>query len=228
MRRMALVALATATLGTAAVAGESAKDSKSAAAKSETKPALTALALGASAPMADTKMKNVDGKEVTIAAMKGEKGTMVVFTCNPCPWVKRWESRIVELGNVYSKQGIGVIAVNANDPALSGEDSYEAMQARAKEKGFEFPYVVDASSNVARAFGATRTPEIFLFDAKGKLVYKGAVDDNAQAPDKVTVRYLKDALEAVVAGRKVELAETKALGCTIKFPAKKAAGTSAS
>jgi peroxiredoxin len=228
MRRFALVALAMAALGTAAVAGESAKDGKSAAAAPETKAAITALALGASAPMTDVKMRNVDGKDVTIAAMKGEKGTLVVFTCNHCPWAQRWESRIVELGNSYAKQGIGVIAISSNDPAAFPDDDLVPMQKRAKEKGYGFPYVMDATSDVARAFGATRTPEIFLFDATGKLVYKGAVDDNAREPEKVTARYLKDALDAVVAGKKIELAETKAFGCTIKYREKKAATSSAS
>jgi hypothetical protein len=205
MRRIALVALATAALVTAAVAGESAKETKSTAATPETKPAAAALALGASAPMADAKMKNVDGKELSIADVKGGKGTLVVFTCNHCPWAQRWESRIVELGNRYGKQGIGV-----------------------KARGYAFPYVMDVTSDVARAFGATRTPEIFLFDASGMLVYKGAVDDNAREPEKVTARYLEDALAAVLAGKKIALAETKAFGCSIKFREKKAAASSSS
>jgi peroxiredoxin len=177
------------------------------------------LALGGSIPMADTKMKNIDGKEMSIADVKGAKGTLVVFTCNACPWAQAWEDRIVALGNEYQKQGIGVIAVNANDPAKAAEDGYDGMQKRAKKKNFGFPYVVDATSGVAKAFGASRTPEAFLFDAKGALVYHGTIDDNAQEPGKVTATYLKDALVAVANGQGVTVKETKAMGCGIKFRA---------
>jgi len=178
-----------------------------------------ALSLGSAIPMADQKMKNVDGKEVAVADIKGSKGTLVVFTCNACPWAKAWEDRIVALGNEYSKKGIGIIAVNANDPAKVAEDGYDTMQARSKEKNFGFPYVVDATSGVAKAFGASRTPEAFLFDAKGALVYHGTIDDNAQEPGKVTENYLKDALAAVANGQGVAVKETKAMGCGIKFRA---------
>jgi len=175
------------------------------------------LAIGASIPMADVKMKGVDGKELAIADVRKDQGTLVVFTCNHCPFAKMWETRIVELGNTYAAKGIGVIAVNANDPKVAEEDSFEVMQARAKERGMQFPYVVDATSNLARAFGATRTPEAFLFDKSGKLVYHGAIDDNGQEPAKVESPYLKNALEAVVAGKDVAVKETKSIGCGIKF-----------
>ena len=177
------------------------------------------LAIGAAAPMADQKMMNVDGKEISVADVRGTKGTLVIFTCNACPWAKAWEDRIVALGNEFQKKGIGVIAVNANDPAKAADDGYDQMKARAKDKGFGFPYVVDSTSKVARAYGASRTPEAFLFDASGKLVYHGTIDDNAQEPDKVQSRYLKDALTAVSSGQDVAVKETKALGCGIKFRA---------
>lgn len=178
------------------------------------------LAVGSTAPMADAKMKNVDGSMVSIADVKGDKGTLVIFTCNHCPYVKAWESRIDELGNAYMAKGIGVIAINANDPKVQGEDSFEAMQSRAKERGRKYPYVVDETSDVARAFGATKTPEAFLFDASGKLVYHGAVDDNVKDPQAVTASWLEDALEAVVAGNPPATQTSKALGCSIKFRAK--------
>lgn len=182
--------------------------------------AQASLGLGEKSPHATTKMKNVDGKETSIAEVAGAKGTLVVFTCNHCPYAKAWEDRIVELGNTYSKQGIGVIAVNPNDPGVKPDDGFEAMQTRAKEKGFAFPYVVDATSDVAKAYGATKTPEVFLFGADGKLVYKGAVDDNSEDAKAVKVRYLKDALDAVAGGKKPAMAESKALGCSIKFRGK--------
>jgi len=179
-----------------------------------------ALAIGKAAPMASVKMAGVDGKNLSIAEVKGAKGTLVIFTCNSCPWAQAWESRIAELGNTYTKQGIGVIAINSNDPSVKAEDDMPAMQERAKTLGLEFPYVVDATSDVARAFGATRTPEAFLFDAKGKLVYHGAVDDNAHKPDQVSARWLNDALAATAGGKVVATKETKSLGCTIKYRAR--------
>jgi AhpC/TSA family protein len=162
----------------------------------------------------------VDGKELSIAQAKGAKGTLVVFTCNHCPWAKAWHSRIVALGNKSAKRGVGVIAINANDPSAYPEDDFSTMQSNAKKTKMGFPYVVDATSDVARAFGATRTPEAFLFDAEGKLVYHGAIDDNAKQPDQVKTRYLEDAVNALVDGKEIALAETKALGCGIKFRSK--------
>jgi peroxiredoxin len=176
-----------------------------------------ALAIGSEMPMADVKMMNVDGKELSLADTRGKKGVLVVFTCNACPWAKAWETRIVELGNAAKAQGIGVVAVNPNDPNVQAEDSYAEMQRRAKSRGMKFPYVVDATSGLARAFGATRTPEAFLFDKNGRLVYHGTIDDNAREPEKIKARYLKDAVAAVAAGKAVPVAETKSLGCSIKF-----------
>lgn len=178
---------------------------------------LAALDLGAAIPDADVKMKNVDGREISIAEVAGKQGTLVVFTCNHCPFVKAWEKRIAALGNEYAGKGIGVIAVNANDPKANANDGFDGMVERAKMLDLAFPYVVDQGSKVAKAFGAERTPEAFLFDAQGALVYHGTIDDNAEDAAKVTKPYLADALAAVAAGQPVDTKETKALGCTIKF-----------
>jgi cytochrome oxidase Cu insertion factor (SCO1/SenC/PrrC family) len=180
----------------------------------------TPLTLGATIPRADTKLKNVDGKDVTIASLKGKKGTLVVFTCNACPWAKKWETRMAKIGNDALKRGIGVVAINANDPERNKEDGYDVMQARAKERGMKFAYAMDRTSDVARAFGASRTPEAFLFDASGALVYHGAIDDNADDAAKVTKPYLENAIAAIAAGKPVGTAQTKALGCSIKFRVK--------
>ena len=162
-------------------------------------------------------MRNVDGHELTIGSLAGRRGTLVVFTCNHCPWARAWESRLTELGNTYRGRGIGVIAINSNDPAEHAEDGFEQMQERSRTLGMQFPYVVDATSDVARAFGATRTPEAFLFDADRHLVYHGAIDDNAHEPDAVQHRYLHDALEALLHGRPIEPSTVRSMGCTIKF-----------
>ncbi|HTR96457.1 MAG TPA: thioredoxin family protein [Candidatus Acidoferrales bacterium] len=180
-----------------------------------------ALALGSVAPMRDAAMKSVDGKPVSIASAAGPKGTLVLFICNHCPWVKAWQSRIAELGNAAARQGVGVIAINSNDPVAYPEDDYDGMVARAKEVGYTFAYVVDATSDVARAFGATHTPEAFLFDARGKLVYHGAVDDNAHDASAVHEHWLADAVSAVAAGKPVATAESKAMGCGIRYRAEK-------
>ncbi len=175
------------------------------------------LALGAAAPMKTATMKNVDGRDLSIADIEGKNGTLVVFTCNHCPYAIAWEERIVKLGNGCAAKGIGMVAVNSNDPTIVPGDGMDDMKKRATERKMGFPYVVDQDSKLAKAFGATRTPEAFLFDAKGKLVYHGTIDDNHKEPEKVTKTFLADAVEAVAAGRPVELAETKALGCSIKF-----------
>lgn len=187
-------------------------------AKAEAKVESKALALGATAPLATAKLKSAaDGKTVSIADAKGAKGTLVVFTCNECPYAKAWEQRIVELGNTYAKKGIGVLALNSNDPGRAKGDAPDLIKARATERGMQFPYVIDEGSTVAQAFGATVTPEAFLFDKGGKLVYHGTIDDNHKEPDKVAKRYLKDALEAVSAGKAPAVGETKSIGCGIKF-----------
>ena len=177
------------------------------------------LNLGDKAPSTAVKMKNVDGSEVSIADVAGKGGTLVIFSCNHCPFVKAWQDRIAAIGNAAKTKGVGVIVINSNDPASYPEDSFTEMQARAKQLGFTFPYVVDATSDVARSFDATRTPEAFLFDKDGKLVYHGAIDDSQKA-DQVSKHFLQDAVDAVTSGKDVPVKETKFVGCGIKYRAK--------
>jgi peroxiredoxin len=181
---------------------------------------LSALPVGAPAPnpAATTKMKSaLDGKSVSVADVRGKAGTLVVFTCNHCPFARGWERRIADFANTYSKKGIGVILVNANDPAQHAEDDFAGMQARARQLGLQVPYVMDETSAVARAFGASVTPEAFLFDKDGKLAYHGTIDDNHRDAAAAKNHYLKDALDAVLAGHPAPVAETKGIGCGIKF-----------
>jgi peroxiredoxin len=177
------------------------------------------LAIGAAVPpaVAGVTMENLDGSRLAINDIRGSAGTLVVFSCNHCPYVVAWEERMASLFNGASEQGIGVIVINSNDSEKYPADSLPKMRDRAKERGFEFPYVVDATSEVARAFGATRTPEVFLFDDAGKLSYHGAIDDNSEDPLGVKEHYLRDAMHALIAGEKVKTKQTKAIGCTIKF-----------
>lgn len=175
-----------------------------------------ALEIGATMPSLP-KMKNVDGKDVGEKELKGKTGTLVIFSCNHCPYVKAWEERLVQIGNEYSTKGIGVVAINSNDPAVQPEDGFEKMQERAKQRNMKFPYVVDSTSKVASSFGATKTPEVYLFDGAGKLVYQGAIDDNSEDATAVKKTYLKDALNALIAKKPVTVASAKAIGCGIKF-----------
>ena len=177
------------------------------------------LNIGDKAPSTSVKMKNVDGSEVSIADVVGKEGTLVIFSCNHCPFVKAWQDRIASIGNAAKGKGVGVIVINSNDPASYPEDSFTEMQARAKQLGFTFPYVVDATSGVARSFDATRTPEAFLFDKDGKLVYHGAIDDS-QKIDQVEKHFLQDAIDAATAGKDIPVKETKFVGCGIKYRTK--------
>ena len=183
-------------------------------------PAATSLALGQPAPLSNVKMKNVDGRTTSIAQAAGSRGTLVVFTCNHCPWAQAWQTRITRIGNAAVADSIGVIAINSNDPEAFPEDNFAGMKARSKQLGLRFPYVVDATSDVARAFGATRTPEAFLYDASGKLVYHGTIDDNARDESAVKQSWLQEAVQAVADGKDVPVAETKAFGCGIKLRGK--------
>jgi hypothetical protein len=179
------------------------------------------LAIGAKAPSSTVKMEGVDGSQHTITSAVGKLGTLVVFTCNHCPYVKAWEKRIAEIGAEAQRLGIGVILINSNDPAEYPEDNLDGMKARAKSLGLRFPYVVDSTSNVAREFGATKTPEVYLFDKSGSLAYQGAVDDNSSDANAVKQAYLKNAIAALAAGQAPAPATTKTVGCGIKFrPAK--------
>lgn len=181
--------------------------------------AVDSLPIGAMLVGKSVRMRNVDGAMVSIDSVRGREGTLVIFTCNHCPWSRIWESRIVALAKRYQARGIGVIAINPNDPEAYEEDSFVDMQERARAADMSFPYVVDETGEVARAFGATKTPEAFLFDSQERLVYHGAVDDNANDPGAVRHPYLQEALDAVLTGEPVPRAQTKALGCAIKLRA---------
>ncbi|HEX5113108.1 MAG TPA: thioredoxin family protein [Saprospiraceae bacterium] len=165
---------------------------------------------------ADFKLKNVDGTMVSLADYKGVKGYIVVFTCNTCPYAVMYEQRIIDLHNKYASLGYPVVAINPNDPEVKPGDDFAAMQANAKEKNFPFKYLFDEGQKVYPQFGAQRTPHVYLLDANRYIRYIGAIDDNAQDANAVTVKYLENAIESLMAGKNPEPAETKAIGCTIK------------
>ncbi len=163
-------------------------------------------------------LKNVDGTTVALSDYSSHKGVIVVFTCNPCPFAKAYEQRIIDLHKKYAGMGFPVVAINPNNPAVSPEDSYDKMKARAQEKSYPFPYLVD-DQKVYQAYGATRTPHIYLLEKAGNsfhVAYIGAIDDNAMEASAVTKKYLEDAIKSVLAGDKPDPSSTKAIGCTIK------------
>lgn len=171
-------------------------------------------------PELTQKLKNIDGKMLTLDEIKTEKGLLVVFSCNHCPYVKKWQDRMVDASNDAVSKGIGVVFINSNDPNQNSEDSFKNMQDLAKTKGYQFPYTVDSTSDYARKFGAEKTPEVFLFNPQGQLVYHGAIDDSLD-PKKVKTSYLKEAVNQLLSGQKIENAATKSLGCSIKLREKK-------
>ena len=165
------------------------------------------------------KLKNVDGKMVSLSDFPAAKGFVVVFTCNHCPFSVAYQDRIIEIDKKYKSKGYPVIAINPNDPIIVPEDSYDNMVQRAKEKKFTFPYLFDENQSVYRQYGAKKTPHIFLLQKQGSdliVKYIGAIDDNSQDASKVTNTYLTNAIDNLVAGRVPDPATTKAIGCSIK------------
>jgi peroxiredoxin len=167
----------------------------------------------------DFKLKNVDGKMVSLADFKSAKGFIVVFTCNHCPYAKKYEDRIVELDKKYKSQGYPVIAINPNDPSVQPEDGYKQMIERAKEKGFTFPYLVDEGQNIFPQYGATKTPHVFLLqkeNGKNIVKYIGAIDNNYENPNDVSEYYVQDAVNALIKNEPIKMTKTVAIGCTVK------------
>ena len=175
------------------------------------------LDLGSLLPLEDVKMMDITGKEVSLGEAKGENGLLVIFSCNTCPWVIKWEDRYVELAKKYQSEGVGMIALNSNETTFESSDSMDKMKKHAKENNYNFYYARDDGSKLAREFGATRTPHVYLFNAENQLVYRGAIDDNAKNQKKVKKPYVADAIDAMLAGSTIKYASTKALGCGIKF-----------
>ena len=162
-------------------------------------------------------LPGVDGKHHSLAGDAGNDALVVVFTCNHCPYAQAWEDRLVQIQAEYASKGVKLIAINANDAVKYPDDSFPKMKERAAAKGFNFPYLHDESQKVARAYGAQRTPEVFVFDKGSTLRYQGTVDDNYEDPAAVKTPYLRQALDAVLAGKPAPTAETAPVGCTIKW-----------
>lgn len=173
------------------------------------------LEIGSAIPKADYKMMDVSGREVSLNEVKGENGLLVIFSCNTCPYVKLSETRIKEVASLAAKNKIGVIAVNSNEAQREADDSFDEMKKYAKLQSYNFTYAIDKNSQLANAFGATRTPHIFLFDNKG-LAYRGAIDDNIKDANDAKEHFLIDAIIAISTGKPVKTNSSKSVGCSIK------------
>lgn len=174
------------------------------------------LPLGATMPMADHKMKDVSGKDISMKDVMMKHGVMVMFSCNTCPYVVKNQERTIAIADFARKMNVGVILLNSNEAYRSSDDSFEEMVSYAKNQKYNWPYVVDQDHKIADAFGANRTPEVFLFNKELKLVYHGAIDDNPSDASSVNRKHLREAILELTSGKEISVKESRSVGCTIK------------
>jgi len=173
------------------------------------------LKIGSNAPGFD--LPNIDGKRYSLNSLADKKALIIIFSCNHCPYVQAYEGRIKQIQDEYKDKGVTVVAINSNEDKNYPDDSFENMKKRAAEQKFNFLYLRDEDQSVARAYDATHTPEIFLFDKERKLAFHGKIDDNWQEPNKVQNHYLKNSLDELLTGKEISVPETFTIGCTIKW-----------
>lgn len=178
-------------------------------------PVESALPIGAALPKADLMLKDVSGKSISLASAKGANGLLVMFTCNTCPYVIRNQRRTREVCGYAVDRQIGVVLLNANEGDRNGGNSFEEMQAYAKDQDYKWYYALDGKNVLADAFGASRTPECYLFNKKGVLVYHGAIDDSPGDQTQVKRHHLQAAIDEMTAGKEVTVKETRSVGCSI-------------
>lgn len=174
------------------------------------------LPIGAQMPKADVKMKDISGKEISLKEAKKSNGLLVMFSCNTCPYVIKNQERTREICQFALDNTIGVVLINSNEGQRNSEDSYEAMKNYAEAQGYKWYYTVDKNSELADAFGANRTPENFLFNKEGRLVYHGAIDDNPSDAGNVQRKHLHEAINEMLNGKDVSVKTSRSVGCTIK------------
>ncbi len=175
-----------------------------------------ALKIGDKAPKTSHRMEDTSGRSLTLADATGAQGLLVLFTGNTCPWVARWEDRYAEIASLAAANGIGVIALNSNERIRNRGEGLEDMKRRSKKQNYSFTYALDEDHIIADAFGATKNPEVFLFNASLELVYHGAIDDNPNNANAVKNSYVPDAIRALSSGSEIKQATTKLSGCPIK------------
>ncbi len=170
--------------------------------------------------VSDFRLKNVDDRQVGLQDYRSQKGVIIVFTSNHCPFAKSYEDRLLSISQRYAGQGYPVIAIQSNDPGAYEDDSFDNMKARSRERSYSFPYLFDETQQVARLFGVSKTPQVYVLKQTGgqfTLQYTGAIDDNPQDANSVRVRYLEDALTSLLAGKAIVNPVTRPIGCAIKW-----------
>lgn len=177
---------------------------------------IKSIEVGTKIPMAETKMPTTDKKEVSLSEAKTNSGLLVMFSCNTCPIVVKSQARTTEMLAYAKEKGLGVVIVNSNEARRGEGESIKDMAKYAKDQGYNVPYVLDDHSIMADAFGAARTPEVFLFDGNGTLMYKGAMEDNPTSPSESEHLYLKSAIDMMTTGMVPDPSSTKSIGCGIK------------
>jgi len=175
-----------------------------------------ALKIGAELP-SFRNLPNVDGKKYSSSDLADADVLVIVFSCNHCPYVQAYEQRMITFQDNYAEKRVKLVAINSNDEVNYPEDNFQEMVKRAAARKFNFLYLRDVDQTAATAFGATHTPQFFVFDKKRLLRYSGKMDDNWQHPESAKEFYLRDAVDAVLAGREVGMPETFSIGCTIKW-----------
>jgi peroxiredoxin len=169
---------------------------------------------------ADFNLENINGSFVSLSDFSESKGFIVVFTCNTCPYAVAYEDRIEALNKKYAKKGYPVIAIMPNNTEIKPGDSLDAMRKRANKKGFTFPYLIDREQAVFPQYGATKTPHVYVLQKNNEMLtvrYIGAIDDNYKDANKVVLKYVEDAVDALLMNRKVPVSKTRAIGCSIKI-----------
>lgn len=177
---------------------------------------IESLPIGSKIPLSEKILPAVNGNPVSLEKARSHNGLLVMFSCNTCPYVIRSQKRTAEMMKYAFEKGIGMVIINSNEAQRNDEDAPDAMKKYAQKQHYRVPYLIDENAEFADAFGATRTPEVFLFDAGGKLVYKGAMEDNPANPEESKVIYLRKAIDYMLTGNDMEPNTTKSIGCSIK------------
>jgi peroxiredoxin len=176
----------------------------------------TSLSIGDTLPMGEVKLKDVSGKMMTLQQLKKNNGLLVVFTCNTCPYVVATQERYRLISKLAKANEIGLVTINSNEAQRGDVDSFEEMKLYASQQEYDFPYLLDLNATLADAFGATKTPDVFLFNSKLTLVYKGAIDDSHRDATQIKQRFLEKAMQNMVRGESIDPSTTAAVGCSIK------------
>lgn len=177
---------------------------------------MSELEIGAVGPMFDYEMMDISGETLTLTDVKGENGTLLIFSCNTCPYVHAWEDRYLKVAEIAKANGIGMILVNPNEAIRDRGESLQDNIERATLIGYTTPYTIDTNHALADAYGATRTPHVYLMNKDNVLVFRGAIDDNSRSAADVKNHYLEDAIEELAAGKEITAKTSRAIGCTIK------------